>query len=153
MKTNTLAQDQFDRNLPSLIDNARAITHNAPEAGWVRTLRQLLQMSSTALAKRLGIAHSGLHKIEKGERGGTVSIATLRRVAAALDADFVYAIVPRKPLRDMLHNRALEIARDHLQSPSSAAAVENQPFSGEQLELRIQALADQLKTRPRRLWR
>jgi len=153
MKINTLAQDQFDRNLPLLIECARTITHNAPEAGWVRNLRQLLQMSSTALAKRLGIAHSGLHKIEKGERAGTVSIATLRRLAAALDADFVYAIVPRKPLRDMLHNRALEIARDQLQTSNSATAAENQSLSDEQLELRIQALADQLESRPRRLWR
>jgi predicted DNA-binding mobile mystery protein A len=110
-------------------------------------------MSSSALAKRLGIAHTGLLKLEKGERLGTVSLATLRRAAEALDADFVYAVVPRKALRLTVHARARQLAEERALPVAKSMQLENQGLSSEQIERRIEELARDLETRPRELWR
>lgn len=148
-----LSVDQFDRTRLSLLEHADALAGATPATGWIHAIRQLLQMSSTALAKRLGIAHSGLLKIEKGERLGTVSLATLKRAAAALDADFVYAIVPRRPVRDTITARALQLARERVLPVTKSMQLEDQSLTDEQIERRIDELARELESRPRHLWR
>jgi predicted DNA-binding mobile mystery protein A len=149
----TLSQEQFDRKLPQLQETARALATHAPSSGWIRTIRHVLSMSSSALAKRLGIAHTGLLKLEKGERMGTVSLATLRRAAEALDADFVYAIVPRKTVRDTVRARAQQLAQERILPVAKSMQLEAQGLSAEQLKRRIEELATDLETRPRELWR
>jgi predicted DNA-binding mobile mystery protein A len=149
----TFSQEQFDRKLPQLQKAARSLALEAPQSGWIRTIRQVLGMSSSALAKRLGIAHTGLLKLEKGERLGTVSLATLRRAAEALDADFVYAVVPRKALRLTVHARARQLAEARALPVAKSMQLENQGLSSEQIERRIEELARDLETRPRELWR
>jgi predicted DNA-binding mobile mystery protein A len=149
----SLVQEQFDRKLPLLQETARALAIQAPSSGWIRTIRQVLGMSSSALAKRLGIAHTGLLKLEKGERAGTVSLATLRRAADALDADFVYAIVPRKTVRDTLRARAQQLAQERVLPVAKSMQLEAQGLSVEQLKRRIDELAGDLERRPRELWR
>jgi predicted DNA-binding mobile mystery protein A len=149
----TFSQEQFDRKLPQLQKAARSLALEAPPSGWIRTIRQVLGMSSSALAKRLGIAHTGLLKLEKGERLGTVSLATLRRAAEALDADFVYAVVPRKALRLTVHARARQLAEERALPVAKSMQLENQGLSSEQIERRIEELARDLETRPRELWR
>lgn len=71
---------------------------NVPPRGWIRTLREALGMSTEQLAKRLKLVQSTMTGIEKSEIKGTIQIATLKRVAEALNAELVYAIVPREPL-------------------------------------------------------
>ncbi len=39
---------------------------------------------------------------------------TLEKVATALDADLVYAIVPRRPLKEVIEERAAEVARERI---------------------------------------
>jgi predicted DNA-binding mobile mystery protein A len=149
----SLIQDQFDRKLPQLQETARALAMQAPSSGWIQTIRQVLGMSSSALAKRLGIAHTGLLKLEKGERAGTVSLATLRRAADALDADFVYALVPRKTVRDTVRARAQQLAQERVLPVANSMQLEAQGLSAEQLKRRIDELASDLEMRPRELWR
>jgi predicted DNA-binding mobile mystery protein A len=149
----SFSQEQFDRKLAQLQEAARSFVLEAPSSGWIRTIRQVLGMSSSALAKRLGIAHTGLLKLEKGERSGTVSLATLRRAAEALDADFVYAIVPRKSVRDTVRARARQLAEERVLPVAKSMHLEAQGLSPEQLERRIEELARDLETRPRELWR
>ena len=149
----SLSQEQFDRKLPQLQETAHALAMQAPSSGWIRTIRHVLGMSSSALAKRLGIAHTGLLKLEKGERAGTVSLATLRRAAEALDADFVYAIVPRKTVRDTVRARAHQLAQERVLPVAKSMQLEAQGLSAEQLKRRIEELASDFETRPRELWR
>jgi transcriptional regulator with XRE-family HTH domain len=55
-------------------------------------------MSSAQLAQRLKIKQPSLVDLEKSEAKGSIELATLRRVAEALDCTLVYALVPNKPL-------------------------------------------------------
>lgn len=89
-----------------------------PRSGWVESVRQALGMSRKDMAERMGVAESTVARLESSERADTVQLDTLRRAAAALECDLVYALVPRRPLEEM----ALEQARKQVASLVGAAA-------------------------------
>jgi predicted DNA-binding mobile mystery protein A len=93
-----------------------------PKNGWVRNIRAALRMSAPALAKRLGVTARAVHKIETSEADDKISLATLRRVAEALE----YALVPRKPLLDTLVDRARLVAGLELTPVAHTMALEDQ---------------------------
>ena len=74
----------------------------APVRGWVKAVREALGMTTAQLAKRLGVKQPSVVAIEQSEAKGTIELATLRRVAEALDCTLVYAFVPNKPLETMV---------------------------------------------------
>jgi predicted DNA-binding mobile mystery protein A len=149
----SLNREQFDRDLPMLRKLGLELASRTPKTGWIRSIRTLLEMSSPSLARRLNIAHSGLLKLEKGELSGSITLASLRRVAAALDADFVYALVPRKSIGETVRTRAQEVARARVTPVAKSMQLEAQGLTAQQLERRVQDLALELENRPRELWR
>ena len=70
--------------------------YTPPVRGWIKALREALGMSTAQLAKRLGIKQPSLVALEQSEAKGTIELATLRRVAEALDCTLVYALVPKQ---------------------------------------------------------
>lgn len=56
-----------------------------PPQGWVKAIREALGMPAAHLAQRLGVAPSTVTRMETSEADDTVSLATLRRAAEALD--------------------------------------------------------------------
>lgn len=93
-----------------------------PGGGWIRTIRNALGMSATQLARRLGVAQPTLTKLEQSEAAGRIQLDSLRRVAAALDCDVVYALVPRRPLQEMVEARRLLVAgREYARAAHSIA--------------------------------
>ena len=77
-----------------------------PIRGWIRAIRSALGMTSAQLAERLGIRQPSVVALEQSEAKGTIELATLRRVAVALDATLVYALVPNTTLESMVRDRA-----------------------------------------------
>ena len=124
-----------------------------PPGGWLRAIRIALGMSTSALARRVGIAHTNIAKAERAEVKGTVTLNTLHKIADAMDCDLVYAIVPRQTLQVTLSKRANDKATAELSRVTHTMALEKQtPTSEAQrgiLEARIQEL---LAGSPRRLW-
>lgn len=59
----------------------------------VRELRLAAGLSQSALARLVGTRQPNIARLEAG--GGMPKVETLERVAEALDADLVVAIVPR----------------------------------------------------------
>jgi predicted DNA-binding mobile mystery protein A len=124
-----------------------------PSRGWVQAIRSALGMTLAQLARRVGVAAPTLAKIERGEQAGTVSLNTLKRVAQALDCDLVYALVPRKPLRQKLRDRAEEIARRRLARVSHSMSLEAQQVSGKARDRQLEQLTREiLDKQPRDLW-
>lgn len=115
-----------------------------PPAGWVRSIRQALGMNSAALAKRLGITDSGLRKLEEAESHDAISLGTLRKLAAALDCELQYALVPRQPLALTLQQRAEQVAREQMQRVSSSMALEDQGVAPDLTAVQTQRLAASL---------
>ena len=57
---------------------------NIPAAGWVRTIRKALGMTSIQLAKKCGVSKVRILRIEQDEISGHTTLATLEKVAEQL---------------------------------------------------------------------
>src|SRR6266404_8337614 len=79
-------------------DLGPATRYVSPVRGWIKAIREALGMSTAQLAMRLGVKQPSVVALEQSEAKGTIELATLRRVAKALDCTLVYALVPGKPL-------------------------------------------------------
>ena len=126
-----------------------------PPAGWLRAIREALGMTSGALAERLGVTASGARKLEQAEAVDAITLGTLRRVAEALDCDLQYALVPRRPLREMRWQQALHLAEQWQQRASRTMALEAQPVASPSAAAneRLEAMAQEiLHTSGTRLW-
>ena len=124
-----------------------------PRTGWVRAIRESLGMSAAALARRLGMTHAGVRKLENAEATDAITLATLRKLAQALDCELHYALVPRTTLSQQLRDRALAVAQERLQPVAHSMALEDQavhePVSQLQREFAVRAL---LEGSRRELW-
>ncbi len=103
-------------------------------------------MTTTQMAKRLGVVQSRAVAIEQAETKGTITLNTLKKAAHALDCRLVYALVPRKPLDELVAERAEHLARKRLESTRHSMALEAQRVDAtdeqEQLKRMIQNLRD-----------
>lgn len=124
-----------------------------PQAGWIRAIRDSLGMSAAALSRRLGISHASIRKFEKAEADDAITLASLRKLAEALDCELQYAFVPRKPLEQRLKDRAMEVARERLRPVSHSMSLENQAVQGDMSKVQIELLAKEILEGSRReLW-
>jgi predicted DNA-binding mobile mystery protein A len=149
-----LALELFDTELPELRQAAESLRRQMPREGWVRSIRKSLGMSMRAFATRIGFKEpSSVKELERNERTGTITLQTLKRAAEAMDADFVYAIVPRKSLRETVAARARQVAQQRIAPIAKSMALEEQGLSKKQIERQVDELAHELEMRPDRLWR
>ncbi len=107
-------------------------------------------MSSSQLAQRLGIAQSSVVSLEQSELKGSIEIASLRKVAEALDCNLVYALVPRKPLHQLLLDRAVLWNRARRASVEHSMLLEDQAVPAPAQEQTLEALLRE--SNPARLW-
>jgi len=124
-----------------------------PSRGWLRAIREALGMTTAQLAKRLGTVQSRVPALEKAEANGAVTLKSLRAAAEAMDCTLVYAIVPTKPLDDLIRARAAEKADAELAHISHTMALENQTITPADLaEERTRLIDELLAGSLRRLW-
>lgn len=121
-----------------------------PVRGWIKAIREALGMSSAQLAKRLKVRQPSVASIEQSEARGTIQLATLRRVAEALDCTLVYALVPNKPLDTMVRERARKVGLQRLRSVEHTMSLENQAVAAKDFEPQLDAFIRDLN--PRALW-
>jgi predicted DNA-binding mobile mystery protein A len=110
-----------------------------PSAGWIRTIREALAMSQAALAGRLGISAAAVNKLEHAEAQGGITTAKLAEVAAALDSELVYVLVPKRTLEQTVVARAMKVATEvhgysARTSPVETQAIETQAIETEAIE-------------------
>jgi predicted DNA-binding mobile mystery protein A len=149
-----LALEQFDKSLPEIQQAAGSLRDHLPREGWVRSIRKSLGMSMRAFSRRIGFKEpASVKELESNERAGTITLQTLRRAAEALDADFVYAIVPRKGLRETVSTRAREIAQKRIAPLAKSMALEEQGLTDSQIARQIDELTRELEQKPETLWR
>lgn len=127
--------------------------HGLPQEGWLRTVRTALGMSGTQLAKKLGVTKARISKAEQDEPHGSVTLKTMQTMAEAMDCKFVYAIVPKQNVENVIKERAIEKARARVRTASTHMALEAQSLSKEQLEYEIERIAAQIVDKmPSDLW-
>jgi predicted DNA-binding mobile mystery protein A len=124
--------------------------YTPPVRGWTKAVREALGMTTSQLAKRLGVKQPSVVAIEQSEVKGTIELATLRRVAEALDCTLVYALVPRNPLETMVRERARPFWRRRRGPVEHSMLLEDQAVTGKDTEKRFDEIVRD--TNPRLFW-
>lgn len=137
----TLQLRQLDKQLQSLASQRLPAR---PSVGWIQAIRESLGMTAVALARRLNMRSSSIHKFERAEIDESITLASLRKVAAALDCELQYVLVPRKPLETMLQDQAKAIAKKTLLPVAHTMALEDQAVSNKEHQAQIEMLAKEL---------
>jgi predicted DNA-binding mobile mystery protein A len=131
----------------------RSLSRPRPSGGWLRAVRQALGMTTRQLAKSVGVSQAAVVDAERTEAKGDITLATLRRYASALDCELSYALVPKRPLQELVKERADHIARDQVLRVRHSMALEDQSTSKENFEREIAELRRKLLEGKRsRLW-
>ncbi len=124
-----------------------------PPRGWLRAIRDALGMTTAQLGRRLGVSQPRIVELEQSEISGKVTLHSLERAAEALGCRLVYALVPEKPLAEIVRKRAEELADRRSLAIEQTMRLEDQAVHDKSSarELREQILAELLR-RPARLW-
>lgn len=124
--------------------------YTPPVRGWIKAVREALGMTTAQLATRLGIKQPTLVAIEQSEAKSSIELATLRRVAEALDCTLVYALVPRRPLDATIRERAGAFLRRRRAPIEHSMLLEDQSVKAKDLDARLDAVVRE--TNPRLFW-
>lgn len=124
-----------------------------PPKGWLRAVRDALGMTTKQFARRLGVSQPRIVELEQSEAGGTVTLNTLQRAAAALGCRLVYALVPEKPLADTVRERAELLARQRQAAVEHTMRLEDQAVKDKRAARALhEQIIEDLLQRPARLW-
>jgi predicted DNA-binding mobile mystery protein A len=141
------SRSRLDERLKKL---GPATRYSSPVRGWIKAIREALSMSTAQLANRLHIKQPSVVALEQSEAKGSIELATLRRVAEALDCTLVYALVPNKPLETIVRNRARTFARRRLEPVEHTMLLEDQKVTVKDAEARLDETVRE--TNPRLFW-
>jgi predicted DNA-binding mobile mystery protein A len=147
MKASIRQLDQRFAAIRPLLANAR------PPKGWVRAVRNTLGMTTQQLAQRIGVSQSRIPELEQAEANGNITLKTLERAAEALGCRVVYALVPERPLAEILRAQAERIADRQLAAVAHSMQLEDQAVEDKTVRNEQRnRLIEQLLLRPARLW-
>jgi len=127
-----------------------ATRYTSPVRGWIKAIRDALGMSTAQLAKRLRVKQPSVVAIEQSEAKGTIELATLRRVAEALDCTLVYALIPNQPLEAIVRDRARIFARRRREPIEHSMLLEDQEVTAKDAEASLDEILRE--TNPRLFW-
>jgi predicted DNA-binding mobile mystery protein A len=145
----SLAVHQIDKTLGSW----RSLPRLRPNGGWLRAVRQGLGMTTRQLAKSVGVTQAAVVDAERNEAKGDITLATLQKYAAALGCELSYVLVPKRPLQEMIEERAERIAREQVSRVRHSMALEDQQTGKEHLERQVAEIRRKLLEGKRsRLW-
>ena len=142
-KERASARRQLDKRF-IMLQNTQIFAR--PRHGWLKAIREALGMTTTQLAERLGVVQSRAVAIEQAEIKGAITLNSLEKAAHAMDCRLIYALVPKKPLDELITERAKRLAKKRLESTRHSMALEaqsvNQLDEDEQLKHLIQQLLE-----------
>jgi predicted DNA-binding mobile mystery protein A len=144
MKNQWLTIKQLDRQLKEwqTLNNK----YGKPRAGWIKTLRKALSMSSIQLAHRLKLSRARIVQLENAETHGAVTLRTLRETADALGCELVYALVPKgnSSLESIIKTRAEQVAKERVANVAHSMSLESQSVDADMLQLQKDELVKNL---------
>lgn len=114
--------------------------------GWISYMRGALGMTLKNLAKILDVSIPTVAQSERREMEGKVNLETLRKMATAMECEFVYAFIPKKDLKTTLEKKAYEKASAILKIADTHMSLEDQKVKGD-INKRIERLAKELLER------
>jgi predicted DNA-binding mobile mystery protein A len=98
-----------------------------PQRGWLRAIREGLGLTLENVGKKLGQSRRRIQEFEEAEAKDRITLRSLRRVAAAMDCQLVYAIVPKSgTITELAERRARAEAAEDVLDVEHTMALENQ---------------------------
>ena len=95
--------------------------------GWIRSSRTAIGMTLKQLASRLGFSVPAAKNFEMREVDESITLASLRKIANAMEMDLVYYFKPKQDsLDDLLQIRAELKAKELMERSNQAMILENQ---------------------------
>lgn len=146
MKVRNAARKQHSQLLNRTAEQLQGI--HQPTRGWLSLVRHALGMSGTHVANRMGVTRNAVYQAERNELDGAITIAQMRKLAHAMDAEFVYAVVPKKPVDELIRAQAVRKAGARVRRAGAHMALESQGLTEAQNLQRIDELADELVRNP-----
>ncbi len=124
------------------------------KGGWIAAVIHALGIPARTLAARLGVAPAQVTRVQQREATGAVTLASLRRVADALECDVVYAFVPRGGSFAAIVERQARIAATaRLAEVEQTMRLENQQVPHVEQQRQVDELAAELaRSRPAWMW-
>jgi len=120
-----------DLRLSQLARSLSAFTtakqESRPQRGWLRAIREGLGLTLDHVGKQLGQSRRRILEFEDAEARDRITLHSLRRVAAAMDCELVYAIVPKSgTIAELAERRARAEAEEDVRDVEHTMALENQ---------------------------
>ena len=147
----TLIQKQMDELIQSFVlgkQNAQT------SAGWIQSARLALGMSLRQLAERVGVSVSALTNFEKREQADSVSLATLKKAANAMDMELVYYFKSKDgSIKNAVEKQARKKAQEILNQSNQTMKLEDQETNSSSQERELERLTKDIVSKmPQNLW-
>jgi len=150
MESGSLQRKQLFEKLMKM---SKALKEPRPNKGWIKAIRKALEMTSSQLAKRLGVDQSRVIKLEQAEVSDAITLKSLRKVASALDCELVYALVPKTSLKVKFETQIDLVAKSLISSLQHSMELEKQGVSDKSQKRQLKELRSiMLKKPPKKLW-
>lgn len=155
MSDQTNADSLARKHLDKVFRGARIESlRQRPPKGWIRAIRDALGLTARQLAARMGRAHSTLVRLERSEVDDAITLGSLREVGAAMGCTLVYALIPNRPLADIVRARAEMVAEAQLSRMHHTMRLEDQALREDDLaDERERLIAAILARGGGRLWK
>ena len=121
MNTRIMQIRALDKKTSSLSDAKNIVPKGV---SWINTVREAIGMTAVQLAKRLGVTQPRIAKMEINEEN--LKLSTMKKVAQAMNCDFVYYFKPKTTFQDIVQIQAKKKAEEILLGVNLNMALENQ---------------------------
>jgi predicted DNA-binding mobile mystery protein A len=135
------AQSQLDKRFNKI---SRLADLLPPPRGWIKAIREAVGMTTAQFAQRLGVSQPRAVVIEKAEQSGAITLASLAKAANALDCHLAYVLIPRRPLSEIVKERARLKAKEYLASTRHSMALEDQLVDKKSEKQQLEEMVEQL---------
>lgn len=145
MNTRIMQIRALDKKTSSLSDAKNIVPKGV---SWINTVREAIGMTAIQLAKRLGVTQPRIAKMEINEEN--LKLSTMRKVAQAMNCDFVYYFKPKTTFQDIVQIQAKKKAEEILLGVNLNMALENQDIQTK--EAVNDMAADFINGNTKRIW-
>lgn len=116
-----------------------------PAGGWLCAIRTALGMTLKQLSRRAGKNYQAIQQIEKGELNGTTTLKTMQDVAQAMNCQFVYALIPNKPIEEMIDAQATRKTEALMKDVAHTMLLEDQALDESEIKTVIHMVKENLQ--------
>lgn len=117
-------------------------------SGWIKTVREVIGMTVSQLATRLGVTQPRITKMESNE--DNLKLSTMKKAAEAMNCEFVYYFKPRTTFQNLVDEQAQKKAAEVLKTVNVNMALENQEIAED--EAVKDFASDLINTKIKQIW-